>query len=644
MTGRWSPTTPRAVLGTGAGVATAYAGLGAAAAAGAGWVFLVLVLVAYLLDRVAAETPALIDVLRAAQLGISNRGFVRDLALALLFARVSWATGGERFLLLAVALALPLARVAYLALLVPLRRRLATPVPVRNVDLSGLDLAPAPPAILTESPAARLFQLGALPAAAGGLAAGLRSAVPFLVVAAAVLLLLAAGLAGLLRGLLLARGRLRGDALVEAVHQRVLALRPEVILYFSGSGKTMYQVDTWLPTMDALDRRALILLREASTLPLLGPTDTPVICIPSSVHLMNFGLPDARVALYPTNVGKNIHLLRVPAVTHVFIGHGDSDKTASFNPFSKVYTQIWVAGPAGRDRYLRARVGVRAEEVVEVGRPQLGAIRPAARTDSGPLLTVLYAPTWEGWTDDPFHSSLVLEGAVLMERLLESRPRVRVVYKPHPLTGTVSRAATAAHEQVVALLAQDNASRTAAPDVPRPAAALPAAPPDLVPDGSLRPAEQAARYAAWSQAWWAAEPAEAHRVVMGAGPTLYDCYNHADVLIADISSVVSDWLASEKPYAVPNLAGLTDAAFRERYPSAGAAYLLEPGPDGIPGLLAAVRGADPMAAQRRAYRTYLLGASTPDPVAPFRAAVDAAGATARETWPDRPALALDAGG
>ena len=37
-------------------------------------------------------------------------------------------------------------------------------------------------------------------------------------------------------------------------------------------------------------------------------------------------------ALYPANAGKNIHLLRLPGIRHVFIGHGDSDKVASINP------------------------------------------------------------------------------------------------------------------------------------------------------------------------------------------------------------------------------------------------------------------------------------------------------------------------
>ena len=99
---------------------------------------------------------------------------------------------------------------------------------------------------------------------------------------------------------------------------------------------------------------------------------------------MNMDLSMVRVALYAANVGKNIHLLRVPTMKHVFIGHGDSDKAASVNPFSKAYDEVWVAGRAGRDRYAIADVGVRDEDIVEVGRPQLAPIRPGDGVPDGP--------------------------------------------------------------------------------------------------------------------------------------------------------------------------------------------------------------------------------------------------------------------
>src|SRR5690606_19133809 len=132
-----------------------------------------------------------------------------------------------------------------------------------------------------------------------------------------------------------------------------------------------------------------------------------------------------------------------------------------FNPFSKVYDEIWVAGKAGRDRYARARVGVRDEAIREVGRPQLDVIerrrpRPA---DAPPWpseeepLTVLYAPTWEGWTDDGFQTSVTEMSVDIVRGLMSSKLPLRVLYKPHPLIGTRDPKAAAADRRIRAMVA-----------------------------------------------------------------------------------------------------------------------------------------------------------------------------------------------
>src|SRR5206468_9182899 len=59
-------------------------------------------------------------------------------------------------------------------------------------------------------------------------------------------------------------------------------------------------------------------------------------------------------------------------------------------------------------------------------------------------------PTWEGWGDDPHHTSLPHVGARLVESLLQAG--VRVVYRPHPLTGVRNVAVRRADEAVTALL------------------------------------------------------------------------------------------------------------------------------------------------------------------------------------------------
>ena len=397
-----------------------------------------------------------------------------------------------------------------------------------------------------------------------------------LVAPAAVLMVVAAAFFPLLmlRPLLALRRLPDDDDRMIAAQEAVLALRPTVLLYFSGGIRSVYQVNMWLETMDRLERPALVLLRERRYLTQLAETTTPVLCLPFAVDLMNFQMPSARIALYVANVGKNIHLLRVPTVKSAFIGHGDSDKTASFNPYSKVYDEVWVAGEAGRQRYVRAQVGVRADQIVTVGRPQLDGIQravPAPLGAVGTSFTVLYAPTWEGWTEDPFSSSLVLAGRQIVSTLLAT-PGVRVIYKPHPLTGTVKAEAREANNDVIALIEAAGAEHVSILDNVRP---------------------------------------------------LYDCFNDSDALISDISSVVSDYLKSEKPYFVTNLGDVPAAEFRDQNASAGAAYLIGPDIADLIEGLAAARSGDPMRGRRHEVSAYLLGDPDVDSLSRFRAAVDA---------------------
>lgn len=618
----------RRLVGLEGAIVAAYAGMALAAAIRNPWFLLGMLAAAAVLEEFAGRVPDLVPVLRTAQLGLSNRSMLRDACVLVLLARTAWPSATAYALVMIGAWALPLARVTYLSAAVPVRRRLNAPIEVRNLDLSGLALPPALPAYLRVSIPV-LHRLGLVPAVAAALAVVSGRAAVFLAVAWIVAGALFAASALLVLRLAGFRRYLYGDRLLLAVNERVIAAAPQVMLHHSGPLAGIYQADMWLPTMDRLPRPGLIVLRERASLSLLGATDTPVVCIPRAVDMMNFSLPDVRVVLYTANVGKNIHYLRVPGVTHVFIGHGDSDKTASFNPFSKVYSQIWVAGPAGRDRYLRAGIGVRTEDIVEVGRPQLDAIEARPRHPDGGVDTVLYAPTWEGWISDPFLTSLILAGPTLIRRLLAARPRVRVIYKPHPLTGTVSRAAARASEEITGLLARDNAERHAdstlageVTDLDRALEPWPAV------VGGWSPAEHAARYQAWSAAYWAGQPSWVHRVVVGPAPTLYDGFNNTDLLVADISSVVSDFVSSQKPYVVANMAGLADEEFRLRNPSAAAAYLLDAAGEDMAGILHTVRTGDPMAAARRAAKIHLLGPDHPPAMEQFASAVEAAYADA----------------
>jgi hypothetical protein len=581
---------------TGLAALAAYAVLPIAGVFGWSIVAGVAVVVSQGLDLLIVATDDLRAAFARGGLGIATRTVIRELAIIVLVFTEGWTTRGNARAAAICLLAVAGLRFGYLLVLVLVRRRVNLPVESRNIDLSGIRVPPLLPDVMRRRLSERFHGLSAIAMVGATVAIVTKRPIVLFVVVGVVLAVEVAALVAVLGALLRSRGASIQDRYLEAVHRKVVALAPEVMLYHTGTIDSGHQANMWLGAMERLDRPVLIVLRERLLMLELAETGLPVVCIPGAVEFMSFVLPSVRVAMYTANVGKTIHMLREPGVRHIFVGHGDSDKTASFNPFSKVYSEVWVAGPAGRDRYRRAAVGVRDEDIVEVGRPQLEGITVVTDRIGDRELTVLYAPTWEGWTGDPAHTSLIRTGPPLVERLV-SFPAVRVIYKPHPFTGTVSAAAAAADAAIRATIAGAGGRH-------------------LTVAGPGTPTEPAL--------------------------TLYDCFNDADLMVADISSVLTDFVSSEKPYVVANLTDLDEADFREQFPSAGKAYLLDPDGERIGAILDLVRSSDPLAAERAELKHYLLGPDEPDAMTRFAAATDAAYAAAVALSPIRVAAGREA--
>ncbi|MFG3287491.1 hypothetical protein ACGF3G_01560 [Streptomyces sp. NPDC048179] len=594
----------------------------------------------------------LVSRLSKVRAGLSIRFLIRQLLLILLLARMDLQNGLIFYGAIACFIAFYGLQAPHGALVTLIRNRRRMPVATRNVDLkSRIRIPDAPPQGLLDRSAEKMLHLD-LAAVVGLLISAMTdSAVAGFV---GIGITLALGCLYVLVLMPYVRGRKTppdADTVLAAVDDWLAEYRPGTVLYFSGSKDSAYQLNMWLETMEQLDSRPLVLLRERVILQNLAPTTAPVICVPGGVHLMNMDLSTVRVALYAANVGKNIHLLRVPTMKHVFIGHGDSDKLASVNPFSKVYDEVWTAGRAGRDRYAIADVGVRDDDIVEVGRPQLAPIQNRQGVAEGRVPTVLYAPTWEGWDGEPGNTSLVLAGENIVKKLVKADPPVRVLYKPHPFTGTVSAEAGAAHRRVTALVEKAAAARAADPRFTVDTAARTAAQAELArietrlaeltgtanerrdeAEASrddvvdLKRHEEIARLRAeWNDALWRSFPDHEHRVVTGAEPRLYDCFNVSDAMVSDISSVVSDFIASGKPYAVTDSAGVGVEEFKRANTAVRAAVILSNSAKELGGLLDAVRdpAADPLAAERVELKQYLLGPDEPTSIEQFNGAVAA---------------------
>ncbi|MEU9268021.1 hypothetical protein AB0E04_21570 [Streptomyces sp. NPDC048251] len=628
-----------------------YPGLMAAALVPSAPAFAAAAAVTYLADlylhRKGSRLIALLGKVRA---GLSTRFLVRELLLILLLARLDLSQEPVFYAAIACFTVFFGLQAPHGALITLIGKRRQMPVVTRNVDLaSRLRIPDAPPRRLLSRATVKMLHLDL--AAVVGL---LVSAVTDSEAAGFVGIGVTLGLGALYVLVLVPHLRAKrlppkADKVLGTVSAWLREYRPQTVLYFSGSDDSAYQVNMWLETMEQMESRPLVILRERTVLEKMAPTSVPVVCVPGGVHLMNMDLSMVRVALYCANVGKNIHLLRVPTMKHVFIGHGDSDKLASVNPFSKVYDEVWTAGRAGRDRYAIADVGIRDEDIVEVGRPQLAPIRTSQGTPAGRIATVLYAPTWEGWDDNPGNTSLLLAGENIVKKLVAADPPVRVLYKPHPFTGTRSAKAGAAHRRITALIKKAAAQRAGDPRFIADPASEAKAKAELTRlkarldglslafderadeavtsrDGivDVRKHQEAARLRAeWNEAYWRSFPSFEHRVITGAGPRLYDCFNASEAMVSDISSVVSDFIASGKPYAVADSAELGAEEFRRQNTAVRAAVILTNSAAELDQLLDAVGNpaADPLAKDRKELKEYLLGPDEPTSLEQFDTAI-----------------------
>ncbi|MDT0342737.1 hypothetical protein [Streptomyces litchfieldiae] len=618
--------------------------------------------------------PGILSVMTRLHFDEAVRQLLRDLLFVIGLAHLSGIDTVPRLVLAGTLLAAYAAHFGCRALAVLIRRSRALPVVTRNIDTSALGLSPAPPRPLMRP--GRRMPLFAVPGTAGLLGTVLTdSAVWGLLGAGASLALFAGGWAYLATWLLPGKRPPDVERTLAWFQDWLNAYRPDVGLYFSGGSGTAYQANMWLSTLAALDGRPLVVLRERGMVQQIAATDVPIVCVPRVAHLMLLEHSTLKMLLHPANAPKTSQVLRIPTIKHAFTNHGESDKLSSCNPYAKVYDEVWVAGPAARRRYALADVGVDDRDVVEVGRPQLAPIQPhtGPPDPSGPV-TVLYAPTWEGWTNDPGNTSVLLAGENIVRALL-AEPRVRLLYKPHPMTGSVNPRAGEADARIRALIEAANA---AAAGERRPARRPPARGEAAAERGLLaapapraisgrtgsaeaelarrteelnvltarafrprademermlrqtapppgRAAAVAAATEAWRTAFWAAQPARAHLILTGPRPDIYSCFNQADLLISDVSSVVADFLASTKPYAVVNTSGLPEEEFRAANPTVRAAAILEPDAAGVPELLRSVTdpARDTLAGARRELKAFLLGPAEPPSQVRFQQAVHA---------------------
>ncbi|MFC7622006.1 CDP-glycerol glycerophosphotransferase family protein [Microlunatus sp. GCM10028923] len=336
---------------------------------------------------------------------------------------------------------------------------------------------------------------------------------------------------------------------------------PRFVVYTARPDDASYQVAMWLPYLKRAGLPFLIVARdELPARVLAGLTDVPIVVRRTIGGLDDVIAPTLGAAFYVNASSGNGAFIRYGHLTHVYLGHGDSDKPPSYNPTHAMYDRIFAAGPAATRRYADHGVRIPLDKFRVVGRPQVEGVRvvePGDGTGDGP---VLYAPTWRGHVTETQLSSLP-SGLRIVDALL-ARGRT-VIFRPHPFSYHFAED-TALVEQIQRRLAADAAAT--------------------------------GRAHLWGPA------AESERTVL-------DCTNESAAMIADVSAIVSDYLYSRKPFAMVAVPDDDPVRgdFVAQYPIARGAYVLDRDLVELDRVLDDLLGADPHAAVRAEIRADYLG-------------------------------------
>ena len=328
------------------------------------------------------------------------------------------------------------------------------------------------------------------------------------------------------------------------------AYAPEVVFYVAGPSKAAYHINQWLPVAERLGIQACICIRKRSIFNRMDRTSLPVVYCRTPKDVEALYTLGVKTVLYPANPMQNLQSLRHFKLNHFFINHGESDKVVNQSKLLMAYDRLLVGGELAEQRLRLAGLPLREGQVVHVGRPQAELFLEqvdAAR----PIKTLLYAPTWEGFVDEADYSSIGEAGLALMQCLAKSG-RYQVIVKPHPYVGL----RLAERKQFL---------------------------------GEI---ERIAEQAGFE--------------VMDAAAPVHEPMNRCDLMIADVGSVVSEFLFTNKPQLVFNKQGLPEKAFEALFPSTQAAYKFSSGEDAL-ALLNTIEQEDTKAEIRQEVRRLTLG-------------------------------------
>lgn len=279
----------------------------------------------------------------------------------------------------------------------------------------------------------------------------------------------------------------------------------DVVFYFGdsydrGSG---YQLSQWLQPLERLQKRhsVRIFLGDAGFKQVIPPSSSLPVDVYGDARALAklFATHQPAVVLYPNQYYRNHKALSFSRAIHVFVSHGESDKQYMSERGLTVFDVLFLAGEVAKGRVARDIPAFPEERIRLIGRPQLldTVEQPENIPTTNRPRTVLYAPTWEGGKPHNRYGSVVSHGEAMVTEILAD-PNLRLIYRPHPFTGRIVPEWGAVNRRIIRAVRSANKAHPGA-----------------------------GHFFDESQFGWQLD--------------------FADVMIADVSAVTYDWLATGKP-------------------------------------------------------------------------------------------------
>lgn len=291
-------------------------------------------------------------------------------------------------------------------------------------------------------------------------------------------------------------------------------------VFTAGRATSAYQTNQWIPILEQSEHSFAVIVKNFSIAKAIQTDSVPVFVAPSMYSMEQLIENGAKSILYTGNSIHNIHLLRFTKLRHIFINHGESDKVVNQNKVMLAYDHLFLGGKLAEDRLRASGCDLRADQAIHIGRPQTELSLEKRSLEHGKIQKILYAPTWEGVVDDADYSSVRLEGFQMLQKLSEQTD-CEICIKFHPLTGS-RNSDRAVHKKKI----EDFAAK--------------------------------------------------HNITIYDRQTpIEELMNWSDAMVCDISSVLNEYLYTNKPMILTTFDSNLEGDLSERFPSSKACYLLD---------------------------------------------------------------------